>query len=173
MLNFIKEVDDSTKFNIPVFGGQVIFEVRMLSPIEAEAAGLSSSMVASSMMGAKQVAKIMKQKEKLSKVNMAEPTDEDLEVILNIMDGFKPEQLLGIEEQQNKIICNVVKRASEDDGKTFERIHLVTGHDQQDPANNRLWVGMLSKEDRTAILDKCMNAHKEAAERLQTFRKTG
>ena len=173
MLTFIEQVDEKTRFKIPVFGGKVIFECRTLSPIEAEAAGLSSSMVASSMMGSKQIAKIMKQKDKLSKVDLENPSEEDLEVLLNIMDGFRPEQLLSIEEQQNKIICSVVKRASEDDGKTFEKIFLVAGEDQQCPKNNRLWIGSLPKEDRAAILDKCMNSHREAVESLRNFRSTG
>jgi hypothetical protein len=124
-------------------------------------------------MGSKQVAKIIRQKEKLSNVNLENPSEEDLEVLLNIMDGFRPEQLLSIEEQQNKIICSVVKRASEDDGKTFEKIFLVAGDEQQDPKNNRLWIGMLSKEDRAAILERCMNSHREAVESLNNFRSTG
>ena len=90
-----------------------------------------------------------------------------------MLDGFKPEQLVSIEEQQNNIISTVVTRASEDGGKTFERIHLVNGYDQQDPENNRFWVGMLPKEDREAIMSKAMNAHKEAVEALNSFRRTG
>ena len=173
MLKFIKDVDQSTKFNVEVFGGAVIFEVRSLSPIEAEVAGISSSLVAKSMMNPKQVAKMMRQKDKLNSINLEDPTDEDLETILNIMEGFQPESLLTIEEQQNKLICSVVRRASEDGGKTFEDLHLVTGYDQQDPAHNRLWIGMLTKEDRNKILDKAMNSHVEAVELLNNFRKTG
>ena len=116
---------------------------------------------------------MMKQREKIEDINMEEPSDSDMEILLNILDGFKPEQLLSIEEQQNKIICTVVTRASEDGGKTFERIHLVNGYDQQDPENNRLWVGMLPKEDREAIMSKAMNAHREAVESLSSFRRTG
>ena len=173
MLSFIKEVEESTTFQIPVFDGKIIFEVRTLSPIEAEAAGLSSSMIGSSMLGAKQVKKIITQKEKIGKIDLENPSDEDLEILLNIMDGFQPEQLLSIEEQQNRILCTVVKRASEDKGKTFEKIHLVKGFDQQDAKQNRLWVGMLTKEDRSTILEKALNSHKVAVERLNMFRSTG
>jgi hypothetical protein len=33
-----------------------------------------------------------------------------------------------------------------------------------------LWIGMLSKEDRAAILDKALKGQGEAVKRLQTFR---
>ena len=173
MLTFIKDVNESTKFQIPVFDGAVIFQCRMLSPLEAEAAGLSSSLVASSMMTPQQIQKFIKQKDKLQNVNLKDPSDEDLQILLNMMDGFQPEQLLGIEEQQNKIICSVVKKASEDDGATFEDIHLVNAYEQESAEHNRLWSGRLSKEDRNVIIDRCMHAHKEAVESLRTFRKSG
>lgn len=173
MLNFIQAVEDSTSFTIDCFNGMVVFEVRVLSPIEAEAAGMSTSMVASSMMDSQQLSKIMKNKDRLSQIDFSDPQEDDLEVLLNMMDGFKPEQLLGIEEAQNKILCQVVRKASEDGGETFQQIHLVQGYDQQDPANNRLWVGNLSKEDRTAILERAMSGHKEAADRLGNFRQVG
>jgi hypothetical protein len=146
MLSFIKEVDDSTKFQIEVFDGKVVLQCRILSPIEAEAAGMSTSLVASSMMDTAQISRIMRQKDKLKNIDFNDPNDDDLELIFNMMDGFKPEQLLSIEEQQNKILMQVVKRASEDGGNTFQDIKLVSGIDQQSPENNRLWVGMLTNE---------------------------
>ena len=173
MLSFIKQVDDSTKWQVACFGGAVIIEGRMLSPIESEAAGISSSMIAASMMDPKQLSKVMKNREKFQNINLEDPTDQDMETLLNFMDGFRPEQLLGVEEQQNKIIIQVVKRASEDGGKTFQRLQLVAGYDQQNPEQNLLWVGMLTKEDRQAILNKAMSAHVEAVESLRNFCKTG
>ena len=101
----------------------------MLSPLEAEAAGMSTSMVASAMMDPAQIAKIIKNKDKLSSIDFTDPNEEELQTILNMMDGFKPEQLLSIEEQQNKILCQVVKRASEDNGVTYQIVHLVQGYD--------------------------------------------
>tara|TARA_R110000824_G_scaffold95388_1_gene229428 strand:+ start:63 stop:584 length:522 start_codon:yes stop_codon:yes gene_type:complete len=173
MLSFIEEVDSSTKFTIECFNGAVIFECRMLSPLEAEAAGMSTSMVASAMMDPAQIAKIIKNKDKLSSIDFTDPNEEELQTILNMMDGFKPEQLLSIEEQQNKILCQVVKRASEDNGVTYQIVHLVQGYDQQDASNNRLWVGSIPKDDRTAILNQAMNSHREAVESLNNFRKSG
>lgn len=173
MLSFISEVEKASTFQIPVFNGNVLFEIRSLSPIEAEAAGLSSSMIGSSLLGAKQVKKILNQKDKIAQIDLENPSDEDLEILLNIMDGFRPEQLLTIEEQQNRILCTVVKRASEDGGKTWHTLHLVKGDEQQDAKNNRLWVGTLGKEDRAKILEKALNSHKEAVERLNNFRQTG
>ena len=42
--------------------------------------------------------------------------------------------------------------------------------DQQNAKQNRLWVGMLRSEDRKAILNRAMSGHKEASERLKSFR---
>jgi hypothetical protein len=77
MLSFIKEVDDSTKFQIEVFDGKVVLQCRILSPIEAEAAGMSTSLVASSMMDTAQISRIMRQKDKLKNIDFNDPNDGD------------------------------------------------------------------------------------------------
>ena len=73
-------------------------------------------------------------------------------------------------EQEDRILCEVVKRGSSDGGATWERLSLVTAIDQQDPASGRLWIGMLSKEDRSLMIEAAMKGHKEAADKLATFR---
>lgn len=170
MLNIIEQIDASTRWTAELFGGRLLVQGRILSPLEAEAAGLSSNLVASGMLDQKQIQKMIKQKDKIADINFEDPSDEDVSYLMNLMHGFKPEQLLSIEEQQNKIIQQVVRRASQDQGATFEDLHIVLGYEQQSPTQNRLWVGMLSKEDREVILDHALQGHRRAAESLQTFR---
>ncbi|MEM7070301.1 MAG: hypothetical protein AAF403_00900 [Pseudomonadota bacterium] len=63
-----------------------------------------------------------------------------------------------------------VRRCSKDGGATWENLQLVSGIDQQNAKQNKLWVGMLKTEDRKAILDRAMKGHEEAAARLAGFR---
>lgn len=170
MLQFIKNVDEKTKFTVEVFGGAVLFECRTLSPIEAEAAGLSSSLVASAMFDPRKIDKLKRQQQKIENMNMEDPSEDDFNYLLNVLKGINPDQLLAMEHQQNKILCEVIKRASEDQGQTWEQIHIVQGQEQQDPARNILWVGMITKEDRKQIIDLALSKHKEVASSLQTFR---
>ena len=169
-MKFIQSVAKKQRVQIEVFNGAVLFECVILSPIEAEAAGLSSSLVAAALLDPMKIMKMQKQKEKLENMDLENPSEADMQQLLNMMHGVDPRKLLAIEEQQNKIIIQTVKRASEDQGKTWEQIFLVEGEQQQDPDQNRLWVGTLSTKDRKAILDKVMNGHKEVADHLQTFR---
>lgn len=169
-MKFIQSVAEKQRVQIKVFKGAVIFECCILSPVEAEAAGLSSSLIASALLDPMKIMKMQKQKQKLETMNLEDPSEEDIQQLLNMVHGVDPQKLLAIEDHQNKILMQVVKRASEDQGKTFEDIFLVAGEQQQDPNHNRLWVGTLSTIDRKEILDKVMNGHKEVADHLQNFR---
>ena len=168
-MKFIQKIQEATTAKIEVFGGLVVLECKILSPLEAEAAGLASSLVASSVLDPNQLKKIARRKQILERAESEEAGEEDLEQLLNMMKGFDPSKLMKIEEHQNKILKQVVIRASEDGGETFEDLVLVDSVEDQDAENNRLWIGAIPKDDRNKIMAVVMNHHKEVVDHLQTF----
>ena len=58
-----------------------------------------------------------------------------------------------------------------DNGATWEPIKITLEQDKQDADKNVLWIGMLSTIDRSNIVNATMQGHREAVERLSTFRK--
>lgn len=168
-MKFIQKIQEATTAKVEAFGGLVVLECKILSPLEAEAAGLASSLVASSVVDPNQLKKLARRKEILERAEAEDANDQDFEQLLNMIQGFDPAKLMKIEEHQNKILKQVVIRASEDGGETFEDLVLVDNIEDQDAENNRLWVGAIPKEDRNKILDVVMNNHKEVADHLQTF----
>jgi len=172
-MKFIHAVQEATTAKINVFGGAVVFEIKILSPMEAEAAGLASSLVASSVLDHNQMKKLARKKEILENVDVENPNEEDLDQLFNLLHGFDVGQMMKIEEHQNKILKQVVWRASEDHGENFEQIYLVDTQEQQDPDQNLLWIGAIPKEDRAKILEVALKSHKEVTDHLQTFRRQG
>ena len=75
-----------------------------------------------------------------------------------------------LNDENDRIISNVIKRASMDGGKTWEAIQVVTAEEQQNPKENKIWVGVFGDKDRQAILDKALEGHKEAVDRAANFR---
>jgi hypothetical protein len=168
-MKFIQKIQEATTAKIEVFGGLVVLECKILSPLEAEAAGLASSLVASSVLDPHQLKKLARRKQILERAEAEDAGEEDLEQLLNLIQGFDPGKLMKIEEHQNKILKQVVIRASEDGGETFEDLVLVDKVEDQDSENNRLWVGAIPKDDRNKIMSVVMNHHKEVVDHLQTF----
>jgi hypothetical protein len=168
-MKFIQKIQEATTAKVEVFGGLVVLECKILSPLEAEAAGLASSLVASSVLDPNQLKKLARRKQILERAEAEDAGEEDLEQLLNLMQGFDPAKLMKIEEHQNRILKQVVIRASEDGGETFEDLVLVDSIEEQDAENNQLWVGAIPKEDRNKIMSIVMNHHKEVADHLQTF----
>lgn len=172
-MRFIEAVKEATTAKVQVFGGAVLFECKILSPMEAEAAGLASSLVASSVLDHNQMKKLARKKEILENVDIEDPTDQDLDQLFNLLNGFDVGQMMKIEEHQNKILKQVVWRASENNGETWEQIFLVDTQEQQDAEQNLLWIGAIPKSDRGNILDVVLKSHKEVVDHLQTFRTQG
>lgn len=168
-MKFIQKIQEATTAKVEVFGGLVVLECKILSPLEAEAAGLASSLVASSVLDPNQLKKLARRKQILERAESEDAGEEDLEQLLNLMQGFDPAKLMKIEEHQNRILKQTVIRASEDGGETFEELLLVDSIEEQDAENNRLWIGAIPKGDRNKIMAIVMNHHKEVADHLQTF----
>ncbi len=106
------------------------------------------------------------------KVNAYRQYDIDVQHInrsYTILQSVMPEQLSKINTDQDLILSRCITQASSD-GKSWERIHLVMNHDQMNGEQNRLWVGMIPKEERIKLINLVMKGHREAVERQSTFR---
>tara|TARA_R100001440_G_scaffold29294_1_gene46957 strand:- start:370 stop:888 length:519 start_codon:yes stop_codon:yes gene_type:complete len=167
---FIRESAIATHWTVDAFDGAIKLRGRILSPAEAESAGITSGLLAAEMHVKRRTAghgieelakKIEEEGDNLS--------DETIDQMLEKMKMIRPETLLSLAESQDRVITTCVKSASMD-GETWEPLRFCTGEDQQDPEAGILWIGVLSSADRSAILDKAMKGHKEAASRLASFR---
>ena len=165
--DILKEIADSAKFEMDIFDGAIRIEGRILSPAEGEAAGLASALLASAVFKGKNKEEIARQQELARRVESGEV--DEIDQLIDLVSAMRPDQYEQIAEQEDKLLMRCVRMCSKDQGQNWERLHLVSGIDQQDAKQNRLWVGMLKKEDRTAILERAMSGHKEAAERLKGF----
>tara|TARA_Y100001963_G_C6785391_1_gene452358 strand:- start:1803 stop:2294 length:492 start_codon:yes stop_codon:yes gene_type:complete len=160
MKELLQEVIQQSKFQVSIFDDRLLLEGRILSPSEAQAAGLASGLIAASMANPAELKEIESMKEDLE-------DEQDMVKLLRIAQKIRPESLIAIGESQDRIICKVIKRASSDGGSTWQNIHIVLGVDQQSAEANRLWVGMLSDEDRKLIIDNCMEGHQKALEKIR------
>ena len=119
----------------------------------------------------KELQKDIKDLEQLKNESENGSVEDNIESILEATQrmGFRPEMLAQINEQNNKIICQVVRQVSIDEGATWQDIKIVQSVDQQDENNNRLWIGTLLKEDIEAILEKALNGYKEGSNKINKF----
>ena len=88
--------------------------------------------------------------------------------LLDFAKSIRPETMARISEDQDKILCKVIKRASQD-GVTWENVTLCHAMEQMNADQNVLWVGVFTSEDRNNIINKAMQGQQEAIERLQRF----
>lgn len=174
MATIFEQLADQATFIIDIFDGLLKVECRILTPAETEAAGLSSSMLASELLrsdpnrqGASSLIALTKDIEGKTFDELDEST---IERILDYARAIKPESIVSISEKEDILLTKIVKRASQDQGSTWEHCRLVTALDQQDPKNNILWTGLLNREDRTEILKRAMAQRREAGDQLKTFR---
>ena len=160
MKELLHSIINESKFTIPAFDGKLLLEGRILSPSEAQAAGLASGLIAASLTNPKEI-------EELERLSDDTENPDSMARILQIARSIRPESLIAIGESHDRIICKVVTRASSDNGQTWSRIHIVQGVDQQNAESNRLWVGMIPENDRKAIIDKALEGHKQALENIR------
>jgi len=165
--DILKEIADAAKFEMKIFDGALKIEGRILSPAEVEAAGLASALLASQVIKGKSQEQLRAMQEAAEKAQEGEA--ENIEMLLQMANTINPRMLEEMSVKEDQLIIRCVKRCSKD-GAKWEPLHLVDAVERQDPRQNRLWIGMLLAEDRKAILDRAMKGHKEASERLKSFR---
>ena len=166
--DILKEIAESAKFEMKIFDGALTIEGRILSPAEVEAAGLASALLASQVIKGKSQEQIKAMQDAAEKAQEGDAGNIDM--LLQMANTINPKMLEEMSVKEDQLIIKCVKRCSKD-GVKWEPLHLVDAVERQDPRQNRLWVGMLLSEDRKAILDRAMTGHKEASERLKSFRR--
>jgi hypothetical protein len=167
--DFIAEAVQSTFFEIPIFDGRLLIRGRILSPSEIERASLSNSLLLQNVLSDKGgMSEVQRLQSELTKPDVDDST---IERAYKFLERVRPEQLSKVSENQDMIIRNCITHARRaDDGESWERIHFVLHQEQQNADSNRLWVGVLSPIDRSAILKRALDGQKEAGERLKSFR---
>ena len=167
MRELLKQIAENSRFELEIYSGALKVQGRILSPQESEALGLTSGMIAAQLFPGKSNSKLAD----LSKLKDLDSLEEDeWSDLLEMMKQIKPESLLQFSQHQDRIINKCIKKGSSDGGKTWSDLTLVLTEAEQDPDKDRLWIGLLTPEDRKAIVEAAMKGHKEAADRLQTFR---
>tara|TARA_S200002703_G_C3788532_1_gene243287 strand:- start:1042 stop:1497 length:456 start_codon:yes stop_codon:yes gene_type:complete len=151
MLTILKDLAEKSRWKTECFDGLLHLSGRVLSPIEAQAAGIASKTLMMKMM---QV------------LNKDETTEQDQ--ILQKIDALTPEDLLSFGAMQDRIICQVVDKASQD-GESWEKLIICQHETQQNPLRNVLWVGVLSQDDKNIIFENAMVSVKEAATQAENF----
>lgn len=162
MKDILQKIITNSRWTYPVFDGQIIIEGRILSPQEAEICGLSSALIAKSIMSEQHL-------KDLARLQVKEEIKEEdeFEEVMRLLQGFDADKILEMAESQDKILVNCVRRASTDQGKKWQDFRLVLEESKQSAVQNRLWVGMLPDKDRKAMIDLCMQGHKKADEAIR------
>ena len=162
MKDVLQKIITNSRWTYPVFDGQIIIEGRILSPQEAEICGLSSALIAKSIMSEQHLRDLARLQTK------EEPKEEDdFDEVMRLLQGFDADKILEMAESQDKILVNCVRRASTDQGVKWQDFRLVLEESKQSAVQNRLWVGMLPDKDRKAMIDLCMQGHKKADEAIR------
>lgn len=152
MLSVLTEIAEKARWKLDAFEGKLKLSGRVLSPIEAQAAGIASKTLISRMMAT------MKEDE-------ADPMSFEQKI-----EKITAEDILTFGAMQDRVLCQVVDKASQDGGETWEKLTLVQFEKQQNPKKNILWVGMITQEDKNAIFEEAMMSVKEAADQADNFR---
>ena len=143
--DFLKLAEKESTFTVSIFDDQIQVSGRLLSPSEAEAASLNSTLLVSQATQSEGQG-LGSLRDLSNDLNVENPSEEAIDRAYNFLKKLKPQQLEQIAQHQNN-------------------------QEEQNADHNRLWVGMLSSSDRTRILNKAMAGHTEAVERLSTFLK--
>jgi len=171
-MNILKEIAESSTFQVSCFGDKLLIEGRILTAPEIEQIGLGSSLLAQEVLISNKqqgLSSIDLIREKADKEGIEGLDETELMRLLDFAKSIKPETMARISEEQDKILCKVIKRASQDQGVTWENITLCNAMEQMNADNNVLWVGVFTSEDRNNIINKAMQGQQEAIERLKRF----
>ena len=152
MLSVLTEIAEKARWKLPAFNGKLHLSGRVLSPIEAQAAGIASKTLISRMMA-----------------TMTEAEAEEMTLDQKI-EKISAEDILTFGAMQDRVMCQVVDKASQDGGESWEKLTLVQFEAQQNPNKNILWVGMISQADKNLIFEQAMISVKEAAEQADNIR---
>lgn len=162
MKDVLSKIIANSRWTYPAFGGKIIIEGRILSPAESEVCGLSSVLIAKSVINEGQLQRLQEIKD-----DTLEPKEENFESIFSILKDFKADKILQLAESQDKILQKCITRASTNNGETWEQFKLVSQESQQSISRNWLWIGLLEDNDRKEMIQLCLEGHKKASEAIR------
>ena len=162
MKEVLQKIINNSRWTYPAFDGKIIIEGRILSPSESGLCGLSSALIAKSILSEQHIKELSTIQEDQKFKN-----DEDINQVFQILKNFNPDKLIEMQESQDKIIVTCVMRASIDEGITWQAFKLVLQESQQSVKRNCLWIGMLEDKDRKAMIELCLEGHKKASETIR------
>lgn len=162
MKELLQKIISNSRWTFPIFDNKIIVEGRILSPSESEVCGLSSALIAKSILSEKHLKDLayLQSKEEIKE-------ESEFDQVIRILQDFDADKILQMAESQDKILVQCVRRASTDEGKSFHDFRLVLNEDQQSAIQNRLWVGMLNEADRRSMIELCLSGHKKATEAIR------
>ena len=170
MATTLEQIAGTAIFELEIFDGLLKVEGRVITPAESEAAGLSSTLLASELLSSDSSgSSILKLQEEIKDKPFEELQEEQLKRLMDYAKRIRPESLIQISEKEDELLCRIIRRGSQDQGATWEPLRLVPSLDMQDAKNGLLWVGVLTKEDRQLILDEALVEKKGAGSRLKNF----
>lgn len=165
---FLSQVQEESTFEMEIFAGQLVIRARILSPSEIEKASLSNSLVLQALAKSGELEKF----QQLGKdLNSEDATEQTLDRAYQMLSKVRPEHIDKINRSQDQLIAMCITHAKQPDQDQFERLQIVLNQQDQNADRNMLWIGMIPKVDRSSILDRALNGHSEAVERLATFRR--
>ena len=162
MKEVLTKIIANSRWSYPAFGGKIIIEGRILSPAEAEVCGLSSILIAKSVINEGQLQRLQDIKDE-----DLEEKEENLDSILQVLQEFKADKILELAESQDKILQKCVMRASSNGGETWSQFRLVSEENQQSISRNWLWIVLLNDIDRKEMIKLCLEGHKKASEAIR------
>ena len=105
----LEDIASVSRFKIEVFNGKLHLEGRILSVAEAESAGMASGLIIAALAPPEDLVKLQEAK-----------TEEDRIVeLLRMSKQIRPEQMGKLAEENDRILCKLIRRASMDGGKTW------------------------------------------------------
>lgn len=161
MKALLKEIIETSRWKYKAFDGKLIIQGRILSPIESQAVGIGSALIASAMATSKDL-------EIIQKIDSEKDVDkENADQLFEALKNFDADKILKMAENQDLVLCKCIISGSMDDGKNWQDFKLVMQENQQRASQNRLWVGMLPEKDRKEMIELCLLGHQKAAEKIR------
>lgn len=170
-MNILKEIEKSSRFEIPVFEGKLLVSGRVLSASEVEQIGLGSTILATELFSVMDKKSTIDEVFEKAKNQSEDLTEQEMKRLVDYMKAISPDTMASLAENQDKILCKVIDKASMDSGDTWIDLRLTTAIDEMNADNGILWVGTFSREDKNEILNKAMSGHQEAVKRITRFQK--
>ena len=161
MKALLNEIINNSRWTYPAFGGKIIIQGRILSPMESQTVGIGSALIASGIARKEDL-------ETIQKIGTnKDVTEDNAEDLFKALKNFDADKILKMAENQDKVLVKCVIRASVDEGKTYSDFRVVIEERLQNAKSNRLWVGMFGEEDRKNMIELCLDGHRKAADAIR------